>query len=269
MNKEEFDQWFDSAFEESVRQSNSTPTPEADSSWHRVSQRLKLERRRKNRRRKWQMIVAVAASLFIGAFVFGNPQLIKAIEPIKAIISQISNDMVSIIYGEDPNPPSEDPGMRPPPDHSGAPEGVSPQPQPNSSKPVTETVQSRSGTLEEAKELALFPLYTPQYVRPDYELTSTDLNLEEKGRALDVTMTYEREDGDIYFISQSLLQPESVFNFKKNEEDTVTDVEVAKINGKLFEGSRKMLILFHGRTLIIIRGDMPVEDLYLIAESML
>lgn len=268
MNKEQFDQWFDSAFEESVRESSQHSIPEADASWQRIRQQLNLQRTRKLRRRRWQMTLTIAASLCIGAFIFGSPQLTKAIEPIKAMFAQFSDEMVGIFYGEreqreDPLAPP--PGAEQPSSSWGTTQPFAPIPLPES-----ESILTRSATLEEAIQLSEFPVYTPKHVKEDYELTGVDLTIGQQGEVILVNFTYEREDQkDVYLVNQSLLHPDSLMNFYKDGDEAVSDITIGQTHGKLFEGKRNMLVLFHQDTLIMIRGELTVEEIQQIAVSMI
>ncbi|WP_010271129.1 DUF4367 domain-containing protein [Paenibacillus senegalensis] len=270
MNKEQFDQWFDSAFEESVRESSQHPIPEADASWQRISQKLKLQRKRRIRRRRWQMAIAIAASLCVGAFIFGSPQLTKAIEPIKAMITQLSDEMVGIFYGEREEK-EEAPDAPPPNAESQDTSWGASQPfAPYVPAPDPGTVQTKAATLEEAIQQSRFSVYTPQYVKKGYDLTGVDLTVNQEGEVVLVNFTYEREDrGDVYLINQSQLQPDSLMNFYKNGEEVVSDIAIGQTQGKLFEGKRSMLVLFHQETLIMIRGALTSEEIQQIAESMI
>lgn len=271
MNKDQFDQWFDATFEEAVRESEQPPTPEADASWERIRKRLILQRRKKIRRRRWQMGITIAVSLCIGGFIFGSPQLTKAIEPIKAIIIQLSDEVVGIFYGEREENPDDFISPPPPddeaPDFEKRPDSVDPNP---SSSSAQETVLTRIGTIEEAVQGADFPVYSTEYVKEGYDLVQVELSEDREGRVVLVNYTYEREDlEDVYLINQSALQPGSVMNFNNGDNDSISDIMIGQTQGKLFEGKRNMMLLFHEKTLIMIRGDLTPEELEEIALSMI
>ncbi|MEK3885557.1 DUF4367 domain-containing protein [Paenibacillus sp. PL2-23] len=77
MNKEEFDERFDRAFQEKVKDHEFVP--DASESWLRVKKRID---RRYRIRRQLRTLPYVAASFLLGAYIFGTPVATEAFKPV-------------------------------------------------------------------------------------------------------------------------------------------------------------------------------------------
>ncbi|MFD0872224.1 Uncharacterised protein [Chlamydia abortus] len=262
--EEEWDRLLDSVFEDAVRENYRCEVPDPTPSWEKVREKLKAEKRRRARRRWRSRIATIAASLLIGAFIFSTPQITNAFAPLTAIFKQLTGNMLSFFYGESgleertgaktsPPPPTEEPPQNIPEDHS------------DGSRASTTLKIS----MEEAKQKSSIPLLEPQYVLDGYKLDSVKLSLDQHGQTLNAVIYYENEEGGIYLVTQSVLELNTVYTTLSDENDTVKDVEIKGRKGKLIQGSDKndMILTDEGR-LIRITGQISVEELYSIAESL-
>ncbi|QJD87082.1 DUF4367 domain-containing protein [Cohnella herbarum] len=105
MNKDQFDQMFDAAFEVSSKQFNDNVSIDHRPSWLRVQQRLSARRKRRNRFSRLSKLSVIAASVLIGAAIFGNSQATKAIDPIYTTIKEYPSGLLGFFMGrsEDQN----------------------------------------------------------------------------------------------------------------------------------------------------------------------
>lgn len=94
VKKDEFDQWFEQAFDEAAKHHSVTPDPTA--SWNRLEQQLA---KRKNRFHRLRIFSLVAASFLLGAVIFGSPTVTQAVTPFFASIKNLDQDMISFIFG--------------------------------------------------------------------------------------------------------------------------------------------------------------------------
>lgn len=94
MNKEEFDDWFDRAFDESVK--NHSFVPDSEESWMKVQ---RLVEKRNRRKQQLRMLPYVAASFLLGALIFGTPSATNAFEPLYKAYVSVKDGMTRIIFG--------------------------------------------------------------------------------------------------------------------------------------------------------------------------
>lgn len=100
MNKKQLERQFDEAFEEHMEQAPDV-TPQADyrDSWNRLQPLLAKEKRKRERRSRLGMAVAIAGSLVLGGVIFNNTHVARAIEPLYASILELPSGLGSLIFG--------------------------------------------------------------------------------------------------------------------------------------------------------------------------
>ncbi|GIP31243.1 DUF4367 domain-containing protein [Paenibacillus sp. J2TS4] len=267
-NEEEWDRLLDSVFEDAVRENYRCEVPDPAPSWEKVRERLKAEKR-KRVRRSWRIRVsAIAASLIIGAFIFGSPQMTNAFEPIGLMFKQLTGNMLSFFYGESGLEKQTEARTSPPPldDISPSPHAVGSDNSDADGPRVTNTLKT---TLEEARQRSAVPLLEPQYVIAGYKLDSVKLSLDQNGTALDTVMYYMNEEGSFYLVTQSHLELNTSLSTVYDDNDQVKDITINGFKGALIQGSVSHYLLLAGNdTLIKITGSMSVEDMIKIAESL-
>lgn len=94
MNKREFDDLFDKAFDEAAKEQSFVP--DSEESWKRVERRLEKKRTRKAR---LKLLPYIAASFVLGALIFGTPTATEAFNPFIKAVASITDDVVSIVFG--------------------------------------------------------------------------------------------------------------------------------------------------------------------------
>jgi hypothetical protein len=116
MNKAQLDLMFDEAFEAAAEQIPSKgTTPDYRLSWLRVQQRLISQRRGKGIRSKLSKLAVIAASLMLGAVIFGNTQAARAIEPIYATLKEYPSGVMGFFFGRAEDIDSSKAKTAPPP----------------------------------------------------------------------------------------------------------------------------------------------------------
>ncbi len=117
MNKAQLDRLFDAAFDAADSPGGDNPTVDHRASWQRVQRRLNARRRRSSMRSALSKLAIVAASLVLGALLFGNNRVVKAIEPIYATIKEYPSGMMNLIFGRPDETDSSKAKTSPPPAH--------------------------------------------------------------------------------------------------------------------------------------------------------
>jgi hypothetical protein len=168
MNKAEFDRLFDEAFE-----LNAMPPPihiPADYrlSWQRVQQRMKSERKVKAFRSKLTKIGVIAASLLLGAAIFGNTQVAKAIDPIYATLKEYPSGVMGFFFGRADDQDTSKAKTAPPPGYV---EG-------KNSEPVNKDLQSVIVTEEQARSLLSYAAPSFHFTPVGYTFSSVLVSFE-------------------------------------------------------------------------------------------
>ncbi|MCD9020883.1 DUF4367 domain-containing protein [Cohnella silvisoli] len=116
MNDAQFNRLFDAAFEVSAKQIHDEDFVDHRPSWMRVQQKLNSQRTRKGIRSKLSKLAVVAASLLIGAVIFGNTQAARAIEPLYATLKEYPSGFMSFFYGRAKDTDTSNAKTQQPPD---------------------------------------------------------------------------------------------------------------------------------------------------------
>jgi hypothetical protein len=117
MNNAQFDRLFDAAFEAADRPGSDNLTVDHRPSWQRMQKRLNSRRRKRRMSSTLSKLAIVAASLVLGAFLFGNDRAVKAIEPIYATIKEYPSGLMNLIFGREEGDASSQAKTAPPPAH--------------------------------------------------------------------------------------------------------------------------------------------------------
>jgi len=117
MNNAQFDRLFDAAFEAADGPGSDNLTVDHRPSWQQVQKRLNARRRRKRMSSTLSKLAIVAASLVLGALLFGNDRAVKAIEPIYATIKEYPSGLMNLFFGREENDASSQAKTTPPPAH--------------------------------------------------------------------------------------------------------------------------------------------------------
>lgn len=169
MKKDQFDELFDTTFEETIK--NHEFVPDSEASWQKVE--YQLNRRLKSQNR-FKALPFVAASFVLGAVLFGTPVVTSAFTPFYHTIKSIQQGMVSFIFGSDEGH-STKPKTLPPPDQ--------PQSSSQSGQDVKngDTSQKDFGSWEEASKFVSFQPPKIKFVPDGFKLSKV-LNFFPHGR---------------------------------------------------------------------------------------
>lgn len=268
MNKEEFDDWFDRAFDESVK--NHSFVPDSEASWLKV-QRL-LERRNR-RKRQLRMLPYIAASFLLGAFIFGTPSATNAFEPLYKAYVSVKDGVTRVIFGSMQE--SDTVPLTPPPpdfDDSSSYEAVDQfvgGQGPAQGQGVD--LLNKSHPLTEQPEMS-FPVPSIPFI-PDeftlYELTTNQFPQDEKPSEL--RYAYLNGDGFALSISFTHLRPNQTISTGRADDNV--SVERMTIQGSeafLFraEDGWTFLEFLHGDLYVKISGPITNAEIVRIAEEM-
>jgi len=98
MNNAQFDRLFDAAFEAAESSDPQLAAIDHRPSWEKVRKRLEARSRRSSLRSSLTKIAIVAASILLGAAVFGTDKAAKAIEPLYATLKEYPSGILSFIF---------------------------------------------------------------------------------------------------------------------------------------------------------------------------
>ncbi|MFC4302299.1 DUF4367 domain-containing protein [Cohnella boryungensis] len=116
MNKTQFDRLFDAAFEASHSAQDSM-TVDHRASWDAVRQQLNARHRKSGRRSALSKLAIIAASLVLGAFLFGNERAVKAFQPLYATLKEYPSGIMGFFFGRDESSELPKAKTAPPPAH--------------------------------------------------------------------------------------------------------------------------------------------------------
>ncbi|REK71248.1 DUF4367 domain-containing protein [Paenibacillus paeoniae] len=203
MNKEEFDQLFDKAFDESVQKHPFTPSPEL--SWERLQKQLAKRKRRKSQLRA---LPYVAASFLLGAFLFGTPTASNAFQPLFQAVVTIKDDVVRIVFGQ-PNSSKTVPKTPPPPGYIET--NSTTHSNEGDLSAVTKFDRFTYSTWEEASQYMDFRTPTITYIADGYQLHDISAYFNVNQSTSIAVITYTDKEGIVYTITFKRLMENSVF----------------------------------------------------------
>ena len=115
MNNAQLERLFDAAFDAAHESDEDHLIVDHQASWKQVQRRLNARRRRKSMRSALSKLAIVAASLTLGALLFGNDRVVKAIQPIYATIKEYPSGLMNLIFGRPDETDSSTAKTAPPP----------------------------------------------------------------------------------------------------------------------------------------------------------
>ncbi|GKU76436.1 DUF4367 domain-containing protein [Paenibacillus sp. L3-i20] len=269
MNKQEFDQLFDNAFDESVKTHEFLP--DSSTSWAKVKKALDKKTRRK---RTLRILPYIAAAFIFGAVIFGTPTVTNAFQPFYQAITTIKDGVINIIFGTNaPNPTK--PRTAPPPDYTG---NLSYDPTSNSyagnNDEDTKYNSKEFNTWEEASPFIDFNLPDNLNIPDNYKLKYVQTLINEKTQISSITTINYRKSDDVgYFITIQKLRPNSVLKSgadTSNNDVTLETVHIGDTPAYLFttiDGTTSIEFLKIDTHVSII-GALSKEDAILIAEDL-
>ncbi|WP_239615960.1 DUF4367 domain-containing protein [Cohnella mopanensis] len=202
MNNDPMERIFDAAFEASANQ------PQDDSidphpSWLKVQRKLAARRTRKNFRSRLSKLSLVAASILIGATLFGDNEAARAIDPVYAKLKQYPSGMLSFFFGRSDDTAATKAKTPPPPE---ALEGLSVE------RVSDTTVMVKVYSRDHASKLVSFRAPSFPYIPTGYSFDTAQLYLSEGSEKADhaVYMFHTKEE-KLMFVSLQKIEPNTGF----------------------------------------------------------
>jgi hypothetical protein len=204
MNNEQFDRMFEASFEASsagILPETSASVPDYGPSWQRVQHRLKAERRRSGIRSRLTKLAIIAASLTLGAAIFGNNHGAKAIAPIYATIKEYPSGVYGFFFNRRDSVDTSKAKTAPPPGYD---------PNDQSGSYPNPDFHSDKVTLEESREQLSFPVPKFGYIPADYELSDVYLDYYVKDAKADsADYVFANKSGNLLHVT--------LYKLKENE----------------------------------------------------
>ncbi|MCR2806535.1 DUF4367 domain-containing protein [Paenibacillus soyae] len=249
MNKEEFDEWFDHAFEESVKDHNFVP--DASASWERVQKQIN---RRNRRRKQLRTLPYVAASFLLGALIFGTPTATDAFKPFFRAYNTVVEGVNKIVFGSQ-QPSDVVPKTLPPPDYQGGTSGA----------PAASGGTSNKLSVTDPSELPDLEFEKPSipYIPEEFVLTHirTMKTLPDQYKYNLVRYAYTRDDGMILSIEVVKLPPGAIISSGGSTEGVVRkQLTVHGAEAFLYLGDDGWSSLEYMRNDIYVKIGGPVDE---------
>jgi len=264
VSEERFGNHLDDILKEAAQKAHDdiTVPPLSHESWFKVKQKLKTRSRRKLWVRRMKMVTLVAASMMLGAFLFGGPAGTNASTAIVKIVKQWQGRMLTMFYGEAATT-STGAKTPPPPDAESAAafDGGS-----------FGTSRSEKVSLEEAGHKTAFHLYVPETLPAGYTLDNVEVYW--NGGAVEANtalIRYKDAGGRTFRIFQQMLMPNTMVSSSVNPAaGTVSDVTIRGKEASLvvFADGRTKLEWVVGGIWIQIIGDLNQDDILTVANSL-
>jgi hypothetical protein len=262
MNKTEFNRLFDEAFE-----SNSAPlldnlTADSRPSWQRVQQRMKSERKVKAYRSKLTKIGIIAASLLLGAAIFGNTQAAKAIEPIYATLKEYPSGVIGFFFGRADDQDTSKAKTAPPPGYT---EG-------NNSETINKDHNTVTVTEEQARSMLSYAAPTFHFIPVGFILSSVLVSFDgELDKADNAAYSFINDKGRIFTVAMKKLTTNTGLGEPPSSEGlTVQKIEVSGIPAILMTGTdgSSALETIRDGIHISMGGIVPKEEVIRMYEEM-
>jgi hypothetical protein len=110
---QEYDELFENAFEKATDALPLRTNEDKRNSWLKIQTRIQHDKKRRNRHRKYRLVLLATASMFIGGILFSQPLLTQAVSPIYQKMTHWGSDMNIMVFGSYHQ--SDDKAKTPPP----------------------------------------------------------------------------------------------------------------------------------------------------------
>jgi hypothetical protein len=202
MNNDPMERIFDAAFEASANQSQDDSIDHRPS-WLKVQRKLSARRTRKSIRSKLSKLALVAASILIGATIFGNNEAARAIDPVYAKLKQYPSGIVSFIFGRSADSAATIAKTPPPPE---ALEGLSVE------RVSDTTVMVKVFSRDHASKLVSFRAPSFPYIPTGYSFDLAQLYLSEGSEKADhAVYLFHTKEEKIMTVSLQKIEPNTGF----------------------------------------------------------
>ncbi|OUS68802.1 hypothetical protein B1748_33075 [Paenibacillus sp. MY03] len=223
MNREEFDQLFDQAFDEAAHSSQLVPDP--GPSWARIQKKLA---RRAAIKRRLKLVPYIAASFLLGAYLFGTPAVTTAFKPVIEAVATIKDGVLEMTIGQ-PKASGTLPKTAPPP---GIAEDGGSNKTDGQDLSYRSTTPIRHDTLKAAAKHLNFALPSIGHVPESFTLTEIiSYRHQDSNKGDQLSLLYERESGESGLYRISIRKLEKDQRMKLSSDDPDIESEMTTING--------------------------------------
>lgn len=257
MDRKDFDQIFDEAFEHAA--GDLSATPDFNASWKKVERMLEKKNKRKKVIHKFKVASGAAAIFIIGGITLGNPTVTKAFNPFYNMVKELRGNVSTFIFGSDDS--SDLPAKTVPPNEAGM-----------SGSSKDEVQSSEIITFDQAKKLANFRLPLVQDLPVEYQMDKVEVFRNSKNIVDHVQVSYKKEQnkGSFSIIFDQL----GLSSMLSSEADkTAGNIEKVDLNhGKgylSFSQSKKANLDFmYSGIYVTILGDVNKDEVISIANHL-
>lgn len=257
MNREEFDQLFDQAFDEAAHSSQLVPDP--GPSWARIQKKLA---RRAAIKRRLKLVPYIAASFLLGAYLFGTPAVTTAFKPVIEAVATIKDGVLEMTIGQ-PKANGTLPKTAPPP-------GIAEDGGSNKSDGQdlsNNDTASQHDTLKAAAKYLNFALPGIGLVPESFALREIiTYRHQDSNKGNQLSLLYERESGEsgLYRISIRKLEKDQRMKLSSDVPDIAS--EMTTINGyqaflQITNEGYASLQYFANDLLVNIFGNLDREEI--------
>ncbi|GGH22073.1 hypothetical protein [Paenibacillus segetis] len=113
---QEYDELFENAFEKATDALPLRTNEDKRNSWLKIQARIQHDKNRRNRHRKYRLVLLATASMFIGGILFSQPLLTQAVSPIYQKMTHWGSDMNIMVFGSYHQGDDDKAKTPPPPD---------------------------------------------------------------------------------------------------------------------------------------------------------
>ncbi|TFE29382.1 DUF4367 domain-containing protein [Cohnella luojiensis] len=263
MNNAQFDQLFDAAFEASSEQLQTQSTVDHRASWQRVQQKLLTLRRRKSMRSKLTKLTAIAASLLLGAAIFGNNPAARAIDPIYATLKEYPSGVLGFFFGRNEDKDASGAKTAPPPAFG---EGLD-------IEKMNESTYVAHVNEAQASNLLSFPAPVFRYIPTHYTFYEAQIYFQytQEQKADDVAYLFVNENEKYMHVSlKKLASNTGIGTSKVSEGVTVKKIQLSDVTAILTTATNgsNSLETIRGDIHINMSGIVPSDELIRMYEEM-
>ncbi len=262
MNDAQFDRLFDTAFEVFSEQSSSNPSVDYRPSWLRMQQKLISSRKRKGLRSKLTRLTVIAASLILGAAIFGNTQAVRAIDPLYATIKEYPSGVMGFFFGRAEDTDNPKAKTAPPPEFA---EGLD-------TAELNEGLHMAVVTEAQASKMLSFAAPVFHYIPTGYAFSNAQVYLYGDRKTADhVAYQFINDNEKIMHVTLDTMKTNLGLGVSKNAEGIIVE-KIQLSDGPAIltsaESGSTSLETIKGGTHITMSGIVPADELIRMYEEM-
>jgi hypothetical protein len=266
MNIDNFDTEFEIAFEEASKQ-HEFITPDHSSSWNKIKVKMDRRSRWKKIKSTYSKLGIIAASILLGAIIFGMPTPIKAFSPFFTLIKSLPGNVVEYVFGSHDSENNTKAKTEPPPDVNQGQGPIDQNAKASSNMSTKEIIN-----MDEAKKRVSFQVPETSYIPDGFTQLNMVIFSNNSATPVDqITINYIDPNGKTYKLVMSKLKHDSMITSGSNK-DSGSVEEVTVNSGKAYltiEKNQKLdfEFMFH-QVFIVIVGDLTKDEVIKIANGL-